>query len=714
MPCLRRPLRTSLDNLRAFPGVSQMNLQESQTLESFESGYSRSAGPSGLSLLSHPQRQRYRKRAATIWREIMTPPRARSPIEWAEENYQIPKGSAEPGPFRSARTPYLAPMLASLAKYKKLVVITGSQMAKTTGFLIVIGQKLDDDPAPVLYVGPTKSNVDSAIEPRVAAMLRSSASLWSKTDRSRSAKKLVKRVAGVTLSLAWAGSPTELASRPAHTVLIDELDRMEPIPGEGDVVTLAEARMATYPDGRLLVTSTPLEGNVGVEKDEKTGIEHFKVADVKDLLSPIWKLWQEGTRFEWAVPCPECKQYFVPRFSLLWWPDKCGAQRAKTEARLICQRCGVHIEDSDKTEMNAMGQFLAPGQDVVDGVVVGEIPETDTASFWASGLMSPWRTFGSCAARHIRATGSGDQETIRGVINTVFGELYAFKGEATPPEAIRACVGHYVSGDVPDGVKAITCAVDVQKRKLVYAVRGWGFSMESWGIEAGELWGETENRQVWAELGALLDRDFGGRQIRRMGIDSGYRPGDKYRRPDNLIYEFCMQYRGRVVPTKGRDSMIKPLQPSLIDVTYRGQTLKQGLQLWHLDTDYFKSWLVSRFTWPSDQPGRFWVPEDVTDDYCLQMTAETRVAKPSGRAVWVRVRPDNHYFDCETINVAMAQSLGFHRFRPKKAAAEKTAAAENRTEAGQPATTAATPAPAPNIARRRQMMPAKNWTTGWK
>lgn len=585
-------------------------------------------------------------------------------------------------------------------------------MGKTEGFFNIIGHKLDDDPAPVLYIGPTKSNIDGVIEPRVQQMLKSAPSLWAKTEKGRASKKLIKRVSGVPLRLAWAGSPTELASQPAHTVLVDELDRMSSLPGEGDPVTLAEARMATYPDGRLLITSTPIEGNVDVQKNSATGVEHWAVADVKDIISAIWRLWQEGTRFEWAVPCPHCLQYFIPRFRLLWWPEKCTAQRAKREARLICQRCGTHIEDSHRPTMNAAGRYLAPGQDVIDGQVVGNLPETDTASFWASGIMSPWRSIGGCAAKWIRANSSGDQERIRAVINTDFGELYAFKGEALPAEAVKANIGPYRFGDIPEAVRWITSGVDVQKRRLVYSVRGWSYNSESWLLEAGEIWGETENPPVWEELGTLLDKPFGERFIRRMGIDSGYRPGDKWRRPDNLVYEFCMRHK-KAVPTKGHDRQNKPLNPSMIDVNYRGQLQKKGLQLWHIDSDYFKSWLVNRLTWPVDRPGRFWVPEDVSEDYCLQITAETRVPKPSGQATWIRIRPDNHYLDCEAINVAMAQSLGVHR-KLKKPEIETP---QKPSDAGSaPVATPTPPPPAPKPVRRSpwsQPPASGNWTTKW-
>lgn len=581
----------------------------------------------------------------------------------------------------------------------------GSQMGKTAGLLNVIGQKLDDDPAPILYIGPTKSNVDGVIEPQIGQMLRSVPSLWQKTVQGRRAQKLVKRVAGVTLRLAWAGSPTELASQPAHTVLADEVDRMEPIPGEGDPVSLAEARIATYPDGRLIITSTPTEGNVTSSKHPVTGLEHWDTAMPEDVASPVWRLLQEGTRYEWAVPCPDCGAYFVPRFKLLTWPEGCSAKKALKEARLACGACGVLIADEHRNSMNAKGVYLAPGQWVEDGEVKGDPPESETASFWASGLMSPWMTWGQRAAAWIRASKSGDPDRQRTTLNTAFGELFKIGADAPAWESVRALCAPYSAGDVADGVKSLTCGVDVQKNRLVYAVRGWGYRSESWLVESGELWGETEREEVWADLANLLERKFDGKQIRRMGIDSGYRPGDKWKRPDNMVYAFCRQYAGRAIATKGHDSLSKPLAPSFIDVTFRGKTIKKGLQLWHIDTDYFKSWVHARLQWPVDQPGAWHLPQDITDDYCQQVTAEARMVKPSGRVAWVRVRKDNHFLDCEAINVAVAHSLGIHRVKPKKVAEETEQAQPEPQVAEKPV--AATARPVVHFPRR------KNWVRSW-
>lgn len=623
----------------------------------------------------------------------------------------LPLGSAEPGPWRSNRTPYCTPIFEACTnpRYRRVVAIMGSQMGKTEGLLNVIGHKLDDDPAPILYFGPTKSNIDGVIEPRVAQMLKSAPSLWSKTVQGRKAQKLVKRVAGVTLRLAWAGSPTELASQPAHTVLADEVDRMEPIPGEGDPVTLAEARIATYPDGRLIVTSTPTEGNVDVEKHPQTGFEHWMVAKPEDIASPSWRLWQEGTRYEWAVPCPHCREYFVPRFRLLWWPEGSTPRKAQREAQLICARNGCHIGDEHKTAMNAAGRYVAPGQFIENGEVRGEPPEAMDATFWASGLMSPWVSFGKRAADWLKAVASGDMERIRSVLNTAFGELYRVAAAAPPWETVRDRIATYKMGEVPSQVREVTAYVDVQKDRLVYVVRGWGASMSSWLLEEGEIFGETEHDHVWTDLAALRERQFGekGLRIRRLGVDSGFRPGDKFRRPDNQVYAFCRRHRGWAVATKGQDRQTKPLRPSLIDVTLGGKTFKGGLQLWHLDTDYFKSWVHGRLEWPQGQPGGWFVPSDVTDDYCQQVTAEARVVKPSGHASWVRVRKANHKLDCEAGNVAMAYMLGLHR----KQSVEPAQRAPAETTESQPAAIEAAPVPTP---RPAPMAPRRSgFQRGW-
>ena len=323
---------------------------------------------------------------------MLQPPPNRTPDQWADDCRWLPQGSAESGRYRSARTPYCIAVVRACVStaYKRVVVVMGSQMGKTSSLFTVIGHRFDDDPAPVLYIGPTKSNIEKVIEPKLVEMIRSAPSLNQKFVSSRRhSGKTSKLIGGVYLRLAWAGSPTELASDSAAIVFVDELDKLESNK-EGNVFEQAEARTGTYHDGKAVATSTPTEGSVETYRHLVTGIEHWRVADTEVVQSAIWKLWQSGTRHEWAVPCKHCLEYFVPRLKLLKWAGEGSVTaRAKT-ARLHCANCGGEHIDTDKRLMNERGHYLAPGQIVVDGQVTGaaDTADSDTASYWASGLMS--------------------------------------------------------------------------------------------------------------------------------------------------------------------------------------------------------------------------------------------------------------------------------------------------------------------------------------
>jgi phage terminase large subunit GpA-like protein len=621
--------------------------------------------------------------------EAMTPPILRSPAEWADANREEPPGSPEPGKWRSSRTPYCTPIgVAAISPlWREIAAVMGTQMGKSAGLLNIIGRKLDDDPAPILYLGPTKSNIDKVFEPQVQRLLRSAKSLWGKTVKGRKAQKLAKVVSGVMLRMGWAGSAAEVAAFTAHTALVDELDRTEAIPGEGDLLTLARARISNYVDGLLIATSTPTEGSVDVEKHPDTGIEHWALADPEDVASPIWKLFQEGTRFEWAVPCPHCHRFFVPRFRLLSWPEGCTPARALREAAVACQRCGQLIEDSHKNWMNGAGVYLAPGQDVEDwdprvadplrpdqrnpgppehpcfrglgsnGRVVGEVPESDTATFWVSGLMSPWRTFGQRAAAWLRAVRSGDQDRVRAVLNTEFGEMYRLRGQAPEWSALKEdCGQSYTLEQVPRGAQLLFLTVDVQQDRLVCTVRAWGAEFESWLVWREELWGDTAEPPVWMRLDALAARQFGGMPISVYAVDSGYRT--------EQVYEWCRRH-SNAYATKGAGGRITKLfHATDAEVNHRGKRLKTGIKVWAADDGYFKAWVHDHIAWPQDQPGSWHLPSDIDEDYCKQVVAEQRMRLPSGRVQWMRVHKDNHYLDCEWQQAFLAHVAGVRHLKP--------------------------------------------------
>jgi phage terminase large subunit GpA-like protein len=532
--------------------------------------------------------------------------------------------------------------------------VLATQMGKTATVLNIVGRKLDDDPAPVIYVGPTKSNLENVVEPQIDAMLKGVESLRNSMPGGKAQKKLLKKVAGVTLRLAWAGSPTELAAQPAHTVIVDEVDKMDPVKGKGDPLTLARARIATYADGNLFAVSTPTGGTVTTKVHPETGIEHWELADPQDLPSRIWRAWQEGTRHEWAVPCRHCADYFVPRFKLLQWAKEASPIEARRSARLVCPRCGGLHTDADKLWMNEHGRPIAPGQRVVDGQVVGAPPEADMFSLWVSGLMSPWKSLGQLASNWVSAARSGDQATVRATLNEDFGELYVLRGQAPEWQELKKLGAGYKLRDVPKAVRLIFLTADVQKNRLVCTVRGWGPEFESWLIHTEEIWGDTDQPEVYARLTELYVRKFGSLQISAAAIDSGFRT--------ERVYEWAHAQGLKAYATFGRERPSKLYAAFDVEVDRYGKRRFAGMKRWVLDHGYFKGWVHDRLGWPPDQPGAWHLPDDVEDDYCKQIVAEQRMRLPSGGVQWLKSSA-NDFLDCEALQVFLAHVEGVRNLR---------------------------------------------------
>ena len=68
--------------------------------------------------------------------------------------------------------------------YRRVVAVTAAQSGKTDSMLDVIGARLDQRPAPILYVGPTKEFLTDQFEPRLMALLDDAATLSNKVVRA--------------------------------------------------------------------------------------------------------------------------------------------------------------------------------------------------------------------------------------------------------------------------------------------------------------------------------------------------------------------------------------------------------------------------------------------------------------------------------------------------------------------------------------------------
>jgi phage terminase large subunit GpA-like protein len=544
-------------------------------------------------------------------------------------------------------------------RYAGVMIVCGTQMGKTSALFNICGEKLDDDPAPVLWIGPTKSNVESVIEPQFESMVSNSPTLCAKASKTRQ-KKLLKNIAGTVMRFAWSGSATEIASMPAHTVIVDEVDKCLPVPGHGSVLVQAEARLSNYRQsgGILVGASSPTEGSVETEIHPTSGLEHFKVSDPTDISSESWKRWQAGTRHEIMVPCPHCGEYFAPRLKYLTgWDEGDSPAKAKRKARLLHWKCGSLIEPSYKQSMTERCLPIAPGQRVVGGEVVGEAPDSEWFTIWISGFLSTWVSWGDRAYQWLSAARSHDQDEIRATLNLAFGELFRVQGEAPPWEDVSriSSDSNYELGLIPEGVRKVFLSVDVQTDHLVLVTRGWGVELESWLLEREEIWGRTDEPDIWGRLDGIVDKGFCGKPYDAIAVDSGFRT--------EQVYTWCEKRLSRAYATKGRDAPSKLYSASDVEVLRNGKKVRRGLKRWIFDHGYFKGWVHDRIRWPQDQPGSWHLGRKVGDDYCRQIVGEQRMRLASGKTHWVK-SGINDYLDCEALQVLLAHIENVRYLKP--------------------------------------------------
>lgn len=542
-------------------------------------------------------------------------------------------------------------------------VMKSAQVGWTEIIGNVVGYHMHLDPCPILAIQPTVEMGQAWSKDRLDPMLRDTPVLTGRVKdiRGRGAERgntvLHKTFPGGHITIAGANSPAGLASRPIRLVLFDEVDRFPVSAGEeGDPITLAKKRTAAFWNRRILGGSTPTTPE-----------------------SRINQAFLSGDQRRFFVPCVHCGEWDYLKWANVTWQDN-----DPDTARLVCAHCGGLVNDLQRLEMIAQGEWRATA------------PFTGIASFHVWEAYNTMVTLPELVRNHLEQVKHPEQK--RTWTNTSLGEPYDDVIDAPDWEKVAGLKQPYQFDEIPEGVRVLTCGVDVQQDRLVYAIRGWGVNYESWLIRHGEIWGDTEHDYTWDELRNVLTTPVSGRLIKYMLIDSGYRPGDPWRRPDNRIYLFCRPFAGRAHPSKGHAQQDKPFRASKIDITLSGKTIKQGLQIWHLDSDYFKSWLYARYEWPADQAGGFHISDEATDDYCKQMTAEAKVAKSNGQTEWKRVRRDNHYLDAEALNVACAHILQMHLVRPKKEPA-----------APEPDDEVEPPAPKPAVRR-----PARNWVRDWR
>src|SRR5579862_7670037 len=398
--------------------------------------------------------------------------------EWADSNVTLSsKDSSEPGPYRTARTPYareIMDCLSANSPIETVVLMAGAQLGKTRIGLNWIGYIIDVAPGPLLFVEPTVDLAKKVSKQRLATMIASTPALTRKVAEARSRDTgntmFEKEFAGGILMITGANSAVGLRSMPVKWLFLDEIDAYPmDVDNEGDPVGLAEARTTTFARRKILKTSTPT-----TEEDSRVHAEYLAT---------------DQRRF--FVPCPHCGVFDFIRWERLQWPEG-----DPDGVRLLCTGppvpegetptgCGALIEERHKASMLERGAWRA---------TAGTCSNKRRAGFHISTLYAPpgWRSWGELVREFLeakQASDRGDQTKLKKFVNTVLAEAWKEKAETLDAANLKSRIENY-GAEVPPGVGLLTASVDVQGDRLEVAVKGWGAGEESWLIALSQIAGD--------------------------------------------------------------------------------------------------------------------------------------------------------------------------------------------------------------------------------
>jgi phage terminase large subunit GpA-like protein len=530
---------------------------------------------------------------------MWTPPPDLTVSQWADEyRYLSPESSAEPGRWRTDRTPYLREPMDAVtdATVREVILMVGSQVGKTEVLNNVAGYYISQDPAPILVIQPTLTMAKTWSEDRFAPMLRDSPIFAGKVKdpRSRDSGNTVfhKQFPGGHITVAGANSAAGLASRPIRVLLFDEVDRYPPSAGtEGDPVTLARKRSATFWNRKIVMVSSPTR---------------------KDA-SRIEQAHEQSDKRQYFVACPHCSHEQTLAWSHVRWVDN-----DPETAHIVCQDCGVMLDDEARCEMVKRGRWIATA------------PFRGIAGFWMSGLYSPWQRLSDMVSEFLSA--KDHPETLMAWTNTTLAELWDERGEVAQPGALAARAEEYPLMFVPAGGLLLTAGVDVQRHdRVAVTIAAWGEREECWVVGWTEIFGNPATPELWARVDEYLERDFmhesGGRiRISAIAVDEG----DGV--TTNFVRDYCRGRHARPIPrlnVKGASALSKTI---LAKPSQRGKP-------WMVDVSTIKGTLLPRLKMTA--PIMIHFSNELPADYYPQLTSESLVrkyVKGFPRLEWVKDR----------------------------------------------------------------------------
>lgn len=375
------------------------------------------------------------------------------------------------------------------------------------------------------------------------------------------------------------------------------------------------------------------------------------------------KLWHEGTRELWSVPCAACGvvrplEFFgrmdgdeKKRAGVVWDEDAqrengtWDESRVRASARYRCAACGHEHENSARTRAawNASGCYSAPRADgdvrhrsfAWNGLVAEDLGMLATefisaTEFKKRGVLQPLKDFYMQRLALPWRDENQDTATVQEIKLTGYtlGEVAAEPAQKLPEEAMRFMT------------------IDRQRDHFWAVVRAWRRDGGSRLLWRGKLLTVEQAEEIRAKYG--VERQFCFQDAQ---FDTAQ------------VYADCVRFGWTALHGDGGDGFTHILRDKrkvkrLFSSIKQAQVPGGMARYLFWASDPVKDMLAAFVRGDSHA----WeLPADVGEEYLRQIRGETkreRINKGNGRSEWrwVKTGP-NHFWDCEAMQVAVALAL---------------------------------------------------------
>jgi phage terminase large subunit GpA-like protein len=621
----------------------------------------------------------------------------RTPVSVAAaETLMIHQPGGYSGPWSAEETPYMVEPMNMMASREHEAEVfvgparTGKTMALLDGFTAFAVRY---DPGDTLVVQMSQDKAREFSQSRIDRAIKNSPRLQEMLGQRKHDDNVHDKtfLNGMRLKIGWP-STSQLASTDYRYVLLTDYDRMpDDIGGEGSAFILGLKRTQTFfSRGMCVVESSP--GRELTDPNWQPATPHEAPP-----CTGILGIYNTSDRRRWYWRCPNCGAWFEARpglglFSTLPSEDEL-LQMVRTEdlpklaahhARVICPATGCILEHTQKRALNRAGRWLADGQRMVGDRLEGQAQRSSIAGYWLGGVAAAYQSWSSLLLRYLQGLReyelSGSEETLKTTTNTDQGVPFMSRAirrasEQRPVDRAEDLPRYFV----PDAARFLIASVDVQggqNRRLVVTVKAFGPGMEGWIVDRKEIRESPRGKKaapVQIDPGAYPE-DWDA--ITEQVVKATYRTSDPERElrvlltvvdtggEDGVTPNAYAWYRRVKKAGLGDRVMLiagaakKPEAPVLKANARDARGLPmRDVQLYHLDTDFFKDVISASLKRTEPGPGYMHFPKWLPQHVYEELAAEVRQA--NGK--WKKLRARNEQLDLWVYVLAGCWKLQVHR-----------------------------------------------------